>query len=372
VTHQPIPLIVHLSGIRRGTTQRLRGDILRIGASPEVEIRVSPEPCVKARHATLHRKGQTYELLVEPGEEVWINGERKREALLASGDLLEIGRDGPILRFRLYPPGSDASKTFSEAFSDSVDCARYSSDSRLGRAAFFLARAPREIVTQTSRPLRITIAVLLGTVLLTTGYLTYRSLILEQRLAEESLRFEGIAELLDNENNQAFAPRDLEAVRIELSTTLERVQALEERSAAPTRVVATASQAVVLLQGAYGFIEPDSGRPLRFVGIDEDGQPVRNAEGSPLLTLGGDGPLFESFFTGTAFVVTADGLLLTNRHVVLPWEYDAAARMVIAEGLDPAMIRLLGYLPGVAGAFPVSLLIAGDTADLAVFRASSG
>ena len=76
------------------------------------------------------------------------------------------------------------------------------------------------------------------------------------------------------------------------------------------------------------------------------------------MALGGDGPILESFFTGTAFVATVDGLLLTNRHVVLPWEFDDAARMVMAQGLEPVMRRLQGFLPGVSEAFQVSLVVA--------------
>ncbi len=370
MTNQPIPVIVHLSGLRRGTTQRLRADILRIGTDPELEIRVSPEPCVAARHATLHRMGDTYELLVEPGQEVWINGEKQQEALLVSGDLLEIGRDGPLLRFRLYPPGSDAAKTFSEAFSDCVDCARYSSDSKLNRAALFLAGAPKEMATQTSLAFRAAMLVLLLTLLLTTGYLALRSLQLEHRLSEEVLRIKGISQLLEQEDNRDLELDELDAVRFEVSTALERVRALEDRSKAPARVVAAASASIVLLQGAYGFIDSSSGQPLRFAGLGEDGLPLRSREGSPLVALGGDGPILESFFTGTAFVATGNGLLLTNRHVVLPWEYDEAAKMVIAQGLEPVMRRLQGFLPGIPEAFAVRLVIASDSADLAVLECS--
>ena len=148
------------------------------------------------------------------------------------------------------------------------------------------------------------------------------------------------------------------------------MQALEARSEAPARVVATSSQSVVLLQGAYGFVEPTSGQPLRFVGLGEDGLPLRSPEGSPLVALGGEGPVLESFFTGTAFVATVDGLLLTNRHVVLPWEFDDAAKMVISQGLVPVMRRLQGYLPGVSEAFRVGLVVASDSADLAVLECS--
>jgi len=60
--------------------------------------------------------------------------------------------------------------------------------------------------------------------------------------------------------------------------------------------------------------------------------------------------------------------LITNRHVVLPWEYDEAAKMVMAQGLMPVMRRLQGYLPGIPEAFEVGLVVASDVADLAVLE----
>ena len=40
-----------------------------------------------------------------------MNGEAVDSLVLASGDVIEVGRDGAILRFRLYPPGSEPFKS---------------------------------------------------------------------------------------------------------------------------------------------------------------------------------------------------------------------------------------------------------------------
>jgi S1-C subfamily serine protease len=366
----PIPVIVHLSGSRRGATQRLRGDLLRIGTGVDVEVRVSPEPSVRPRHATLHRRGNTYELLVEPRQEVWLNGEKVHEAVLASGDVLEIGQDGPILRFRLYAAGTPAAKTLSEAFSDCVDCARYGASSPVGRATAFLTGVPKEIATQTSLTFRMTMLTLIALLLLSTGLLTWRSLRLEKRLTQGEVLVRGITEMLDTGDNRDLSLEELAEIRDEVATTLERVKALEERSGAPARVVASASRAIVLLQGSYGFIEPKNGQPLRFMGLGDDGLPLRDATGAPVVGLGGSGPVVESLFTGTAFVASGEGLLLTNRHVALPWDYDPAAQAAVLHGLQPAMRRFLGYLPGTAESFDVQLEMASNTSDLAVLRCS--
>lgn len=58
--------------------------------------------------------------------------------------------------------------------------------------------------------------------------------------------------------------------------------------------------------------------------------------------------------------------MLTNRHVALPWLYDAAAQRIMGQGLQPVMQRLIGYLPGVEEPFDIEFVAASDTADVAL------
>jgi S1-C subfamily serine protease len=370
----PVPVVVHLSGSRRGTTERLAGDVLTIGTSEAAEIRLpaDEEPAVGALHARLVRRGPTYELNTEPGQLVWVNGEPEKQLVLASGDVLEVGEGGPILRFRLYPPGSKAYKSVVEAFSDCLDCARRGSGSALERASILLTGIPRELVTQTHPWIRGSLLALLVLLLLSSVTILYRSLRLEERLTTEEHRVTGLAELLEHTERRALSSDDLAAARSELegqlSATVERVAALEARSDAAGRTIANASRSIVFLQGAYGFVEAATGRPLRFAGLGADGTPLTDGAGNPLVGLDGRGPELEALFTGTAFVATTDGLLLTNRHVATPWEYDDAAAAVVAQGFHPVMRRFVGYLPGVKEPFDVSLLLASEVADVAVLK----
>jgi len=366
----PVPVIVHLSGARRGTTQRLRGDELRIGTGPEAEIHVAHEPAVASRHATLVRRNDTYQLETEPDKPVWVNGKPAEHRILASGDVLEVGRDGPLLRFRLYPPGSPAYKTPAEAFSDCVACARHSSPNPMGRAAVLLAGTPREFATQTSIWFRAVMVMGMVALVVFVALLARNYVRLEDRLEQEEMRVAGINELLE-QSEQEITPDDMKRVWIELSTALQRVQALEARTDAPSRIVAAASRSVVFLQGSYGFVEPMSQRPLRFAGIGPDGLPLRGPDGAPIVGLGGDGPVLEAMFTGTAFVASQDGLLLTNRHVAQPWNYDDAAKTVRSQGFIPVMTRFMGFLPGLEEPFDLRLVVASSYADLAVLACSA-
>ena len=83
-----IPAIVHISSARRGTTERLSGDVVRVDPSPDSGIvLVHPDVSTTTEHyATLHSAGQTYELAVAVGQTVWVNGKKLESKVLESGD----------------------------------------------------------------------------------------------------------------------------------------------------------------------------------------------------------------------------------------------------------------------------------------------
>ena len=181
--------------------------------------------------------------------------------------------------------------------------------------------------------------------LLLIALLGYRNLVLEKRVAEGEARV--VATLLSEHRQNALTRDELGSVRTRLEDDLQaasrRVARLEARAEAASHVITTASPSIVFLQGAYGFEEPQTGRPLRHL-LGPDGEPAMTPRGLAM-TLEGTGPVAERQFTGTAFVATADRWLLTNRHVVFPWESNESTELFANQGLVPVMHRLVGYLP---------------------------
>ena len=209
-----------------------------------------------------------------------------------------------------------------------------------------------------------------GLLVVLTALVVYHTFALEQRIVQGESRISDIAQGLLEHRQDAPTRVELGRVRAtledELETALRRVGLLEARSDAASRIIASASRSIMFLQVAYRFEESESGRPLRYV-LGSDGQPMMTP-GGPLMSLEGSGPVVERQFTGTAFVATADRLLVTNRHLARPWEGDEVADLFASQGLVPVMHRMVGFLPGIAEPIEVAVLGISDEADLALLR----
>jgi S1-C subfamily serine protease len=298
-----------------------------------------------------------------------VDGERVAQAQLASGDLLEVGENGPFLRFRLHRGPERPYKTIPEALGDCVDCARQSGAGWFGRLAILFSGLPREILTQTGPASRTVAAVVLIALTASILALALQGWALRRRVEADASMLQEISALLEQSEQNSLTEQELERIRVDLEAQLaERLEALEERSLDARRIISDATRSIVLLQGAYGFAEPESGRLLR-VALSPDGASVRGP-GGLLLGVDGQGPEYQRQFTGTAFVASEEGLLLTNRHLAVPWNFDGTARALVQEGWLPRMSRFIGYLPGIVEPFELHLVLSAGDVDLAVLCCS--
>lgn len=346
--------------------EELDQDTLRVVRGPDSDVRflVPEHEDAREYHATLHRAGTTYEIEVAPEHELWVNGERADEShVLQSGDLLEIGHAGPVLRYRLYPRGVTPRKSVADALADSFDGARADGRTRWGKSTRFVINVARDLATQTSLWFRIWVLVLLTALVVSVALLVAQGLRLQKRVTLEGVRIEGIAEMLEKTGAETMSREELLALQREtearVAAAIERLEALEARTEVVAQVIAAASPSVAFIQGAFGFVEPETGRPLRY---------VKSPEGLVLFTLEGDGKVVELTFTGTGFVVSEEGLLMTNRHIAEPWSEGEHAEMAEHYGLKPVIQRLLAFLPGVREPLALELVHIADQVDLALLK----
>ncbi len=364
-----------LTGAERGTLCWLNSATLDLSLDAQNCLRVAiaaGEAAAAGVYARLHRAGEGYEIEALGDQPLFVNGKRVASARLAPRDLVEFGDLGPLTRFRLHHQGERSRRSLGDMLDDAID---YTRGSRRGRVARF-NRATSHLLGDFL--LRTTVVFRVG-VIAALAVLTW--FVWQQQQADIEIRaqaesriqvLDDFARRLARTSEEALKPTDLNQLRLELRHSLsaagERLSLLEQRSAAVSRIIAGATGAVVFLQGAWAFRDVESQRLLRYQ-TGADGRPLFSLRGQPLLTLEGEGEVAEIEFTGTGFVVGAPGVLLTNRHVARPWEEDSGLESMRARGMEPELVKFIGYVPGQAAPFGLELLGIGADTDLAVLKA---
>jgi serine protease Do len=127
-----------------------------------------------------------------------------------------------------------------------------------------------------------------------------------------------------------------------------------------------ARAAVAFVWGTYTFVD-NTGRPLRHV-LDENGEPIADAKGVPMVDTTGTGSVAVQNYTGTAFLVDREGRLLTNRHIAEPWWEDVMDAPLLSAGLRPVFTYLRAFFQGHPEAVPIEVLRVDPTLDIALVR----
>lgn len=160
---------------------------------------------------------------------------------------------------------------------------------------------------------------------------------------------------------------ELVALQKELAETNARLRRIENDGSVEA-LIAGSLRSVCLLHVAVAFDEKESGRRLRYAGLNKDGEPIRDSDGKPILTLDGRGPQVTVDVFGTGFLVAADGLVVTNHHVAQPWWKDEQIGDLTLQGFQPQISTIRAYFPGDPRAFHGEIQDISEDTDLATIR----
>jgi DNA-binding response OmpR family regulator len=162
-------------------------------------------------------------------------------------------------------------------------------------------------------------------------------------------------------------PSQLGALQRQLKTANDRLQRLETESTIAEDVIRSYSSGVCLLHVVVGFRDKGSGLTLRYTSMNP-GSTLGNSDGNAQVQLGGIGPEVRMDAFGTGFLAAADGRIVTNHHVVEPWWKNDEIGELLKQAVDlePTVVEMTAYFPGVSHGVPVSLKKISSDADLAV------
>ena len=344
-------------------------DHIRIGAGEDCDVKIRMPQAAGAQAngpvIEVARFNGIYRVVnTDPAVEVKMNGRPvKPNKGISDGDEIWIGPSGPSIHF--FPIA--ASEALVPGRRDQAHVAPFieqaameaSATARRDDAKIFLREFTRELVREINPSTKIIafailIAAVLGSLYIGFGMFTE---LRQTRRANDELRA------------QIAAAKDQVTHTNEQLTELDRSNKDVIRSLSlAVRLRSDYGRGVCLITGSFMFVEPGTGRPLRYpeTQTGDSGETIQNGNESPVLTPEGQGAVAEFPFAGTGFHI-GNGFVLTNRHVTQPWRADERALSLSSTVRgQPRLKKLVAFFPDQSQSVVLKVKQADQREDIAI------
>jgi serine protease Do len=159
------------------------------------------------------------------------------------------------------------------------------------------------------------------------------------------------------------------ALQNELVAVENRLQKLETEGKVAQTIIKSYEPSVCLIHVVLAFREHTTGLRLHYAEMTSSGVPKTDEHDNPLLSLTGSGPEVHLDAFGTGFLASSTGQILTNHHVAEPWWQNDDLKEMLDQGLEPVVVEMTAYFPGVPHGIAINSEKISPAADVAVVKA---
>ncbi|HEX3738091.1 MAG TPA: trypsin-like peptidase domain-containing protein [Terriglobales bacterium] len=164
---------------------------------------------------------------------------------------------------------------------------------------------------------------------------------------------------------------NVSSLRSQLSAVEGRLQRLEAEGTVAQNIIQSYESSVCLIHVVIGFTDHTTRLPLHYAGVTSSGEPITDEHNNPLLGITGTGPEVHLDVFGTGFLVSDKGEILTNHHVAEPWWADDDLKAMTDQGVDPTIIEMTAYFPGVNHGIAITTERISSAVDVALLKESA-
>ena len=363
-------LVIHISSGEDKHTEVLTDERIRIGSGDDCDLRLRMSDLPKRPDPNgvvlaLARSNGNYRVTdFDASLELSHNGQPlAADAVIADGDEVRIHPSNLALQFfpiRSLPAvvSPSAHETHVAPFIEQA-AIESAATARRDDAKVFLREFTRELVREIKPSTKlITLGIALALVggTLYIGFALFKEIQTNRRVIDNQRAQMGqMKEQVDKTNKQLS---DIDRSNKDIRDTLSPA----------VKFFSEYGKGVCLISGTFYYVEPGTGRPLRYpeTQLNESGAAVPSSGDQLSLTPEGHGPVAEFGFVGSAFYV-GGGFVMTNRHIAQPWLADDHAQG-LSTGVrgQPRLKKLSAYFPDHAQPMPLKVKQVSQRDDLAV------
>jgi S1-C subfamily serine protease len=133
-------------------------------------------------------------------------------------------------------------------------------------------------------------------------------------------------------------------------------------------IIQSYEPSVCLIHVVLAFGDHSTGLRLHYAEMNSSGEPKVDEHNNALMSLTGNGPEVHLDVFGTGFLASAGGQILTNHHVAEPWWQDDNLKEVLDQGIEPVIVEMTAYFPGVPRGIAIKTEKISSSADVAVVK----